>query len=178
MILVKLKSLNLYYTYVIYEIDAPPLPRTSMDFNEVPNAYRFNKKGELFILYDSGPATQRLLIFGTPISLNWLRQADILGFDRTFKTSPTIFGQIFSIHVFMKSRCVVAVVALITGQHEHGYAHCFRQLKYMCPEINPSLFICDFERAFLNACKLEFLHLNRHGCFFHFQDAICRKVNF
>ena len=178
MILVKLKSLNLYYTYVIYEIDAPPLPRRSMDFNEVPDAYHFTKKGELFLQYDSGPATQRLVIFGTPTSLNWLRQADILGFDGTFKTSPTIFAQIFSVHVFMKSRCVAAVVALMTGQDEHGYAQCFRQLKQLCPEMNPSLFICDFERASLNACELEFSNSNRHGCIFHFQQAIVRKVNF
>ena len=119
-------------------------------FNEIPEIFRVTKKGEQFLQYDSGPKVNRLIFFSLRHRWTGWKKADVIEFDGTFKTSPNIFAQIFSIHVFMKSRCVAAVVALMSGQDEACYTQLFKQNKVLCPELNPSLIICNFAECVRN----------------------------
>ena len=44
---------------------AAPVQPTSLEQLALPPEYQQTSKGEQFLLYDSGPETQRILIFGT-----------------------------------------------------------------------------------------------------------------
>ena len=48
----------------VHQLAAPAQP-TSLEQLVLPAAYQQTAKGEQFLLYDSGPETQRILIFGT-----------------------------------------------------------------------------------------------------------------
>ena len=60
--------------------------------------YQQTAKGEQFLLYDSGPETQRILIFGTQRNLEMLRLSEYWLADGTFKTAPSLFTQVYAVH--------------------------------------------------------------------------------
>ena len=64
----------------------------------IPLEYRLTAKGDDFLLYDSGPGPQRILIFGTQMNLEMLNTSQIWLSDGTFKTAPTLFAQVYCIH--------------------------------------------------------------------------------
>lgn len=51
-----------------------------------------------------------------------------------------------------------------------------RALKGMQPDLNPSLIVTDFEKAALKAFSSVFPGSEQHGCFFHFAQAIFRRI--
>lgn len=54
--------------------------------------------GENFLLYDSGPSNERLLVFGTAKNLDLLKQCDSIYMDGTFAVAPPLFNQLYTIH--------------------------------------------------------------------------------
>ena len=55
---------------------AAPVQPTSLEQLALPPEYQQTSKGEQFLLYDSGPETQRILIFGTQRDLEMFRLSD------------------------------------------------------------------------------------------------------
>ena len=66
---------------------APVQPATLQELN-LPPEYQRTAKGEQFLLYDSGPEAQRILIFGTQRNLDMLEASQVWLADGTFKTAP------------------------------------------------------------------------------------------
>ena len=69
---------------------AAPVQPTSLEQLSLPEEYKRSAKGEQFLLYDSGPETERILIFGTQRNLEMLEQSKVWLSDGTFKTAPTL----------------------------------------------------------------------------------------
>ena len=84
---------------------AAPVQPTSLEQLSLPEEYKRSAKGEQFLLYDSGPETERILIFGTQRNLEMLEQSRVWLSDGTFKTAPTLFAHDIVLstcyHVFM-----------------------------------------------------------------------------
>lgn len=74
-----------------------PLPLDLEDL-VIPDQYRVTNSGAEFLLFDSGPEVDRVLIFSTRNNLRMLRQSRHWYADGTFKTVPNLFGQMYTIH--------------------------------------------------------------------------------
>lgn len=67
------------------------------EYINLPESFKmFNN--EPFLLYDSGPVTANHDFFSTKQNLNFLESCEIWMVDGTFKSSSTLFDQIFVIH--------------------------------------------------------------------------------
>ena len=77
---------------------AAPVQPTSLDELNLPPEYQQTAKGEHFLLYDSGPDPQRILIFGTQRNLDMLQASQFWLSDGTFKTAPNLFAQVYLLH--------------------------------------------------------------------------------
>ena len=55
-------------------------------------------KDEQFLLHDSGPETERILIFGTQRYLEMLELSWVWLLDGTFMRAPTLLTQMYVIH--------------------------------------------------------------------------------
>ena len=76
-----------------------PLPNpTSLDVLTLPIEYKTTVRGDNFLLHDSGPGDKRMLIFSTTRNLELLEQCPHWYADGTFKTSPPLFTQVYTIH--------------------------------------------------------------------------------
>nr|CAD7198176.1 unnamed protein product [Timema douglasi] len=79
---------------------APPVP-ANLQTLIIPDRYKMYVSEtdieENFLLSDSGPDANRILIFGRQRNLQILRDAEALYGDGTFKTAPLLFAQIYTV---------------------------------------------------------------------------------
>ena len=92
---------------------------------QVPDKYRE------FLLHDSGESDpERILAFADKFMLNYLGVSDMTLFmDGTFKECPTIFYQLFIIHLEFCGYYPVLIYALLPNKTEKTYTRLFEMLK-------------------------------------------------
>ena len=106
---------------------AAPVQPTSLEQLALPPEYQQTAKGEQFLLYDSGPETQRILIFATQRDLEMLRLSDFWLADGTFKTEPPLFTQVYVVHALrggpqpMRDGHLLPSLFVLPTQQDGGY---------------------------------------------------------
>lgn len=154
-----------------------PRQPVSAEDMEIPHDLTITHTGENFLLFDSGYGDRsRLVIFGTRESLEWLRQNRHWLADGTFKVAPAIFMQLYVIHAVVQSTAVPCIYALMKNKDEATYQRLFDQLKTLCPPLDPTTVLTDFEVASRNAFSRAFPGASLGGCFFHLGQSIYRKI--
>ena len=82
--------------------ELPPNPCSLAELGELPEAYKKTESGEQFLIYDSKgddnfTCNGRVLVFSTRNNLQCLSRSLTWFVDGTFKSSPTLFTQLFTI---------------------------------------------------------------------------------
>lgn len=122
-----------------------------------------------------------ILVFATDENLQRLRQCRTVYMDGTFKSCPRPYNQVFTIlgnlngfvipfvHVLMAERTIghyrQALQAVKTGVRRSTH-HNWR----------PRLIVSDFELALRTAIETELPATRIGGCYFHFNQALWRKI--
>ena len=100
--------------------------------------------------------------------------------DGTFDTAPLFFVQIFTIHVFVGEKLIPLIYCLMARKSREAYKKLFRVLKDKAIEnqvhLEPQFITIDFESGLIPAINSEFPSVEIHGCYFHFCQAIHRKI--
>jgi len=104
--------------------------------------------------------------------------------DGTFKTVPTLFHQLCSIHAMVETgenaKVLPLVYALMTSKSEECYIRLFQDLNDFAAEnnheLNPQFILTDFEKAAINASKREFPDAKSKGCLFHLGQSVWRRI--
>lgn len=121
-----------------------------------------------------------ILIFTTESHINAISNVDTLFMDGTFKTVPQLYKQLFVIHDFVGQRLMPRVFVLMARKDVNSYRAVFRWLKQFAQdhnlEINPSNVVSDFEASLHSALQNELPNSRHHGCYFHYTQAVWRKV--
>lgn len=128
----------------------------------------------------------RVILFSHP-ALHCFLKADgvFMLVDATFKCVPRrpYFYQMLNVMIYIKGLdlYVPAAWILMTGKSQVLYEYAFQLLIDMCDrKLNPSFISVDFEQALINALKKKFCAPHGHavllGCFFHFKQAIRRRM--
>ncbi|KAK3921780.1 Tryptophan synthase alpha chain [Frankliniella fusca] len=121
------------------------------------------------------------MVYATKEGLRKLGKSDIWFVDGTFKVSPVLFVQVFTIHGLYKNEAFPLVFALLTEKAEHLYTEVLQALKDKAAELHipfpdPSTVVSDFELAIINACRAVLPHSVLRLCFFHLGQSVYRKV--
>ena len=131
--------------------------------------------GEQFLLYDSQDES-RILIFATQACLNQLQNSAHWFIDGTFKTVPSLYTQLYTIHCLTSGQIVPCIYALLPDKREATYRRVIAGLLHARPNLQPQSVLVDYERAAVNALQNAFPQTNVKGCFFHLSQNIYRKV--
>lgn len=75
--------------------DLPKIPTSLLDL-EIPDEYKL-VDGENFLLHDSGPGRNRVLIFSTEKNLQLLARSEAMHMDGTFDVVPPLFQQLYTL---------------------------------------------------------------------------------
>lgn len=141
----------------------------------IPQKYRKTGKNEEFILYDSNDK-QRVIIMGTKQNLNFLERSTKWYIDGTFKTVPELFHQLLTIHGDIEGIVYPLIYCLLPNKMERTYIKIFEKVREFIKNPKVSLILMDFEIALINATNLLFPIADKQGCYFHFRQALYRRI--
>lgn len=186
----------------------PPNPRSLGEMGAVPERFQRTLLGERFLIYDSREedldeaeseaegedgdterVPERVLVFGTSRNVELLCQSRTWYVDGTFKTSPRLFLQVFTI-MGLRQRNVVDgesvalpfVYALLSRKTEAQYTQVLQTVKDIVLQYNvpgpclPARIMSDFEKAIMNACNSVFPESQMTCCFFHLGQSLYRRI--
>jgi len=103
----------------------------------IPSDVRFEKPTAFtdMILFDSGPADDRLIMLGCDELLDGLARANLWLADGTFKVVHDVFFQLYSIHFdFGSGIHPAAVYCLLTNKTSNTYSQMLGELKSHIPQ--------------------------------------------
>lgn len=160
-----------------------PKEPESLDDLIIPENLTKTLDGIDFLVRDSVIDEDRVLLFTTVVNIRYLAQSPFWIMDGTFKTVPTLFRQLYTIHGCVgsntNSRLMPLVYALMSRKSEGCYRRLFQDLIDFGVEydvhLQPQFILTDFEQAAINAASREFQGVRNKGCFFHLSQSIYRK---
>lgn len=155
---------------------APPIPQTRNGY-DIPEEYAKLNNEDLFLQYDSGKDdVNRMVIFASDKGLDDICLYNNWGCDGTFKVCPSIFYQLYTIHIVVGEICVPRIFALLPNKSQVTYHQLFSRLLYLRPNVNPASVMLDFEKASMNAINMLFPEAQLSGCLFHLCQSVYRKI--
>jgi hypothetical protein len=154
--------------------ELPPVPVPFNTMFEIPDNITMTANGN-FLQYDNR-LEDRILIFGTPASLNYLSHSEHWFMDGTFSTAPPQFAQLYTVHGYRDGRNVVGAYCLLPNKTLNTYLHTLNQLRLLTNNRNPQSIMIDFETAMKSALEQTFPEATVKGCLFHLCKIIYRKV--
>lgn len=124
--------------------------------------------------------SQEFAIWASDFALSILRMNREVFIDATFRITPAPFAQCLIVMAYdpTTNTYVPTVWALMTSKSEDMYCAVIHEiivlLKYSW---EPKTIVADFEKSLQNAIRYEFKKSKLVGCYFHFRQAIQRKIN-
>lgn len=124
---------------------------------------------------------KRILIFGTRDCLRKLCASDTWLLDGTFKVSPTLFTQLFTIHGTFRGAAFPFVYALLPNKEQASYTTVLEVVLDKCKAArirspDPNTVVSDFEVGIINAVTTVFPDAELRLCFFHLGQSVYRHV--
>ena len=158
----------------------PSLPQSLADLEDLPPRYTLDNDGNQWLLGDS-KTPSRCLVFCSAENLRHLSKSTMWIMDGTFKNSPSLFCQLYSIHGFVRGIWVPLVFVLMEKKDEESYVRVLTMLKekaskLLDKEVAPHFIAVDFEAASHNAVKRVFPKTTIAGCAFHFGQIMFRRL--
>ncbi|CAF3046268.1 unnamed protein product [Rotaria sp. Silwood2] len=158
----------------------PPIPHTieKLPF-PLPDAYCKTAHDDQFLFYDGPLGDIRSLIFCSYNDLLYLSQHEDWYCDGTFYTCPSIFYQIYSIHVYHDGISTPCIFALLGSKSEVVYNDLFTVIFRKMFEFNLTIRLrtvtIDFELGVYNVFKKNYSTVIVRGCLFHYGQRLFRK---
>jgi len=129
-------------------------------------------------LFDSGPGSDRILIFGDRTLLAGLERSKLWLADGTFKLVPNLYFQLYSIHFEFVGGCnPAAVYCLLSNKTRNSYDRVLQESKTLIPAAAPEVILTDFETAAMQAFGRAYCNATISGCYFHLCQSVVRKVS-
>jgi hypothetical protein len=161
-----------------------PSQPQSLDDIDVPTWLHTTIRGERFLAKEIDFNNEKIMIFCTISNIQHLEESRYWIMDGTFRTVPTLFYQMYTIHALVggesNSRVFPMVYVLMTNKLERSYTQLFQELINLGEEagydLNPPLIITDFEPSVINSIRVNFPNSNHKCCFFHLCQNLWKRI--
>lgn len=143
----------------------------------IPEDLRLTYKGSKFYWDDSGANdSKRIIIFTTRSNLDMLDKYRDWYCDGTFDITPTLFKQLYTIHIIAENKDLPMVYALMPNKDTNTYIKFFKMIRVATSK-NPKSINIDFESAVFRSNKKVFgKEVETYGCFFHLSQNYFKRV--
>lgn len=156
--------------------DYPQTPKTRNDF-DIPEKFKMSSRDEPFLIYDSGKVEDRMLIFGTKMFINLMKVNQNWYADGTFKKCPSIFAQVYTVHIILQNESMPIIFALLPNKKRETYVKFFQKVKEEVQGVDPLSIMLDFELATIQAIEEVFPGTLIRLCFFHLTQSLYRWLS-
>ncbi|CAF0954419.1 unnamed protein product [Adineta steineri] len=145
-----------------------------INFPVIPDKYYRTTRDTLFLRNDTGPNSDRMLIFFTDEQRDIMENATDFFIDGTFKVVPEIFFQLFVIHALYRDHIFPVLFVLLPGKSGKIYTKMINDIMKLVPAWSPQRLMMDFEKAAMNMITGRFPIVELSGCFFHLSQSVQR----
>jgi hypothetical protein len=150
----------------------PPLPRTLSELHDAIESYNMKTvRNESFLFIND--RSNNIIAFSCATNLESLKSTRILFIDGTFKTSPALFHQIFTVHTIINNIHVPLIYFLLSDKTASSYKNAFLHTQHL---INPEIIFVDFETGIHIAVRDVWPNVNLKGCRFHLDQSWWQKI--
>ena len=153
----------------------PPVPATRQDII-LEGEWTETCTGTNFLLHKD----EELVIFSTDDNLRQLAQSSTIFMDGTFKSTPSLFDQLYTMHGIYREHVIPLVYCLLPDRKRTTYFRVFEILKRRLAELDlvlePDTVISDFEKAIVATIRAHLPTSTHHGCLFHYSQAVWKNV--
>ncbi|KAI6656158.1 hypothetical protein LOD99_1491 [Oopsacas minuta] len=126
---------------------APPNPVSFEELQlDAENIKIFSNRN--FLFYDSGIGPDRIVIFATKGNIEFLTMLKIWLADGTFKSVPTLFCQLYTVHCLIggpnpleNGHLLPCVYALLPNKSIATYIKMWKVIRDACPNCQPHYFL-------------------------------------
>ena len=143
----------------MYGFGVNPKTLTSIVIPEnLKNCYKAKDEDDDVLFYwdDSGEDDEkRVILFGTESNFKLLEENRDWFSDGTFDISPTLFTQLYSVHIVFNNKDLPLLYGYLPNKEEETYIKFFNMIKKSIKNI-PNSFNVDFEKAVFNAASRVF----------------------
>ena len=161
---------------------APVIPKNCVDL-EIPDSYKHilldDARGpELFLQYDSGAEENRILVFGAEESKRVLELSENWQADGTFKVTPPIFAQVYSINASRLGDLVLVFYCLLPNKAQETFERLFRAVQQLIPNAHSTSFLVDFKMFAIIAIWMVFDYDDQtvSDCLFHLNENVRKHM--
>ncbi|XP_076045816.1 uncharacterized protein LOC143028060 [Oratosquilla oratoria] len=114
----------------------------------IPDNLRQTTDQRSFLLHDSGRGdVHRMLIFSTDQFLQTLHDSEHWMCDGTFKVSPSLFYQVYTVHALIRNNVLPCIFVLLPNKQQVTYSQMWTEIKSLKPGLAPRSVQIDFELA-------------------------------
>lgn len=156
----------------------PLLPRRIQEVT-LEGVWAETTQGKPFLLANDG-VEDKIMLFSTDENLANLSASEVIFLDGTFKVAPPFFTQMYTVHIKYLDQMIPVVYALLPSKSQEVYLRLFSLITRLCHQrllpFQPRRVQTDFEMAAIQAARVSFPMADIKGCFFHFTQAVWRKV--
>ena len=133
--------------------------------------------GENFFYEDSGKGdSERILLFTTETNIKILNTNKDWYADGTFDISPTLFKQLYSVHVIINNFDLPMLYAFLPNKKQQVYLKMFKMIRKIV-DTKPTSINMDFEKAVMNAAISVYPNCLIYGCYFHLSQNFFKQLN-
>ena len=147
----KIATLRRMIQRVRTEAGAAPAAPRDLQSRVIPDAYNSYEsvpgQTEDFLLVDTGPGTNQILIFGRDGNMAWCGEIEVLYLDGTFKQAPPLFHQVYIILAERNGYVFSLLYALLPNKRVATYRLLFQSIAQKWPTLQPRALTVDFEIA-------------------------------
>ena len=151
----------------------PEIPENTLF--EIPHPYNVSSTGEQFVHYDNR-RDDRLIIFGTRESFQFLENSENWFMDGTFSTAPPQFAQLYTVHGLSNGKNIVGAYRLLVNKQMETYMESLSPIHLLTNQVVPESIMTDFKQSMVGPIAQVYPLTLQKGCFFHSSKSIYRRV--
>jgi len=159
----------------------PVIPGSLEELN-IDGEWTKNSNGDQFLLFQTH-GREKIVGFATQLMLERLCDSQLIIMDGTFRVSPLLFSQLYTLHGQYRGGIFCFMYLLLPNKRRETYEEVIRLIQDAAQRIgkvfSPVRFLLDFEEAMILALRSFFPSASVKGCYFHFTQAIwrnCQKI--
>ena len=122
----------------------PEIPENTLF--EFPYPYNVSSTGEQFVHYDNR-RDDRLIIFGTRESFQFLENSENWFMDGTFSTAPPQFVQLYTVHGLSNGKNIVGAYCLLVNKRMETYVELLSRIHLLTNQVVPESIMTDFKQS-------------------------------
>jgi len=159
-------------------MEGRPVIPASLEEVNIEGDWTKNLVGEPFLLFQTHGA-EKIVGFATERMLERLCDSPLVIMDGTFRVSPLLFTQLYTLHGQYRGGIFCLMYLLLPNKRRETYEEVLRLVSESAQRIgkvfNPMKFLLDYEEAMILSLRSRFPAASVKGCLFHYTQAIWRN---